>query len=690
MRPFNLFLGFICTLSFTSFSQQLIINEVSQGTGSKEYVEFVVAGNPTCITPVPCMDLRGVVLDDNNGYFAAGGGNGIAPGAIRFANTTFWSCIPQGTIILIYDNTDVNPAIPPMDVSMTDGNCRLIIPINSTLFEGQSLGTTSTVTTYPASGSWIAGAGDWNQVSMNNLNDSFLTTPNSGTTIPTHGVSWGSNDNNTIISFSGGASGKVFYFANSVDNDPFEQTNWISGNVGANETPGVANNPANDAWIGSMNPNCGVSNAMNLILSATPDGCSAANTGTASVAISGGQSPYTILWSNGGATTTISNLAPGTYTVDVEDAGGCSATEQITVTSAPNTLNVTLAAANESCDGTCDGSISSNVSGGTTPYSYGWSSGQTSANIANQCDGNYSVLVTDQNGCTATVNTIILAGPATQDASILTTGPFTTTDPTVQFQGATNGGTWTADCGVCITPSGVFNPQTAGAGTYQICYAVGAGICAATECVSITVTEGCTPQITGEDVSICPGTSITIGGQTYTQAGEYPTTFTDVNGCDSTHIIYLTFFSINPPTTNVSVCDGDSVLVFSTWYYDSEIVIEPIIDVNGCTYDATTVITFQDCTIPNYEVFIPNTFTPNNDNVNDIFSVQISGGMLETGSILNRWGQTIHDFSSTELTWNGTAKNGMPVEDGVYTYIVGIRKTGGVIEQYHGFVTVVR
>jgi len=690
MRSFFLVLATVGGIGFNSFSQQLIINEVSQGTNEKEYVEFVVAGNPTCITPVPCMDLRGVVIDDNNGHFATGTGTGIANGAVRFANTTFWSCIPQGTIIVVYNNNDVNPALPSDDLSMNDGNCRLIIPINSTLLEGQSAGTTSTVTTYPPAASWIAGGGNWSQVAMSNANDSFLTTPNIATTVPTHSVSWGNNTNNTIISFSGSASGKVFNFANTVDNNPFLQSNWISGNVGVNETPGVANNPANDAWIGSMNPNCGVSNALNLTLSATPDGCSAANTGTASVAISGGQSPYTILWSNGGATTTISNLAPGTYTVEVEDAGGCSATEQITVTSAPNTLNVTLTASNEICDGTCDGAITTNVSGGTAPYSYGWSSGQTSANIANQCDGNYSLLVTDQNGCTANVNTVILAGPTVQDASIITTGPFTTSQTAVQFQAVNNGGTWSSNCGACINSVGVFNPQLAGAGSFQICYTIGSGACLDSECATIVVTQGCQPQTTGQDVSICPGTSITIGGQTYSQPGEYPTTFTDVNGCDSTHIIYLTLFGVNPSTTNVSSCFGDSVEVYGTWYFDNEIVIEPVIDFNGCAYDVTSVITFQDCTIPNYEVFIPNTFTPNNDNVNDVFSIQISGGMLENGIILNRWGQTIHEFSNVDLTWNGTTKNGAAVEDGVYTYLVNIRKTGGIVEQYHGFVTVVR
>ena len=64
--------SFLLLISNLLSAQQLIINEVSQGTGSSEYVEFVVIGTPTCITPVPSLDLRKVIIDDNNGYFAPG------------------------------------------------------------------------------------------------------------------------------------------------------------------------------------------------------------------------------------------------------------------------------------------------------------------------------------------------------------------------------------------------------------------------------------------------------------------------------------------------------------------------------------------------------------------------------------------------------------------------------------------
>lgn len=690
MRLVCVFTCFVALINLPSFSQQLIINEVSQGTSSKEYVEFVVAGNPTCITPVPCMDLSGVVLDDNNGHFEAGGGAGIAGGAVRFANSSFWSCIPQGTIIVIYNNSDVNPAIPANDLSMSDGNCTLIIPINSTLIEGQSISPTSAITNYPASGSWVAGGGNWSQVSMNNSNDSFLTQASSSSATPSHAVSWGNNSNNSIIYFSGSASNKVFYFANSTDNNPSLQSNWIDGNVGSNETPGTANNVANDAWIGGMNPQCGISNNIQLTLSSTPTGCGSNCSGTANVVISGGTPPYQILWSNSATTQSISNLCAATYTVTVTDNAGCSIDDQITVSSGTSNLTVQTTPTNESCIGNCDGQISSSVSGGSQPYSFSWSNGATSNGITALCPDNYSLTVTDNAGCSIISNSIILAGPSIPDASITTTGPFTTTDNVVQMNANSTGGTWTADCGTCITSTGQFNPQSVIAGTYEICYSTGNGNCSDMDCQTIIVTEGCTSQTTGEDAIGCPNVSVQINGTTVTTPGAYSETFVDQNGCDSTHIVFYTWHQTFPVNLNTTQCEGDTFELNGINYTETIQFSEQIVDGNGCVVTNSYSIFFEDCTIPDYNVFIPNTFTPNNDNVNDFFEIVLSGGMLESGFIMNRWGNIIHEFLPTDLIWNGETQQGNIVPDGVYTYLVNIRKFNGISEQFHGFVTVVR
>jgi gliding motility-associated-like protein len=688
MRSLHVIASLIVLISFQSYSQQLIINEVSQGSGTEEYVELLVIGNSSCQTPVPCLDLRGYVLDDNNGYFASGSGTGIAAGAIRFANNAFWSCIPQGTLIVIYSNTDRNPAIPPDDLSMNDGNCRLIIPINSILIEGQSTSPTSANQSYPANGSWVAGSGNWSQVAMSNTNDSFLILSNISATTPSHAVSWGNNSSNGIIYFSGSAGSKVFSMTNNTGNNHSLQANWTSGNVGADETPGAANNAANDSWIGSMNPQCGITTGIQVTASATPTGCGPCS-GTATSSVSGGTAPYTYSWSNGATTASLSNLCAGTYTVTVTDNGGCSMSAQATVSNNGSTISVQASSTDETCQNLCDGTASTTISGGTAPYTILWSNGASTANISGLCPATYTVTVTDNGGCSSNASVTISAGAPIQDATIQTTGPFSTSDSPVQFTASSPGGTWSSDCGSCISSSGLFNPQSAGAGNYQICYSVGSGTCASQDCQNILVT-GCTPQETNESHSICPGDTYTFNGQAFSDAGSYPFVFTGQNGCDSTHTLNLSIFTVNPTSQSFTECAGDSLLFQGSWYYESDNVVTNILDGNGCPTTHTAQIIFEDCSIEDYAVFIPNVFTPNNDKVNDFFSISIMGGFLAEGYIVNRWGNTIKEFHTDDLNWDGTTSNGMLVPDGVYTYVFVVTNNQGGNTRYNGFVTVIR
>src|ERR1700750_123794 len=95
---------------------QIVVNEFSQGaSGNKEYIEFVVKGQATCNNS--CADLRGWIFDDNNGWY---GSTGISPGCYRFKNDPNWSCVPYGSIIVVYNSDDVNASLPPDDP--TDAN----------------------------------------------------------------------------------------------------------------------------------------------------------------------------------------------------------------------------------------------------------------------------------------------------------------------------------------------------------------------------------------------------------------------------------------------------------------------------------------------------------------------------------------------------------------------------------------
>jgi gliding motility-associated-like protein len=680
-----------CSLfSLSARSQQLIINEVSQGTGAAEYVEFVVIGTPTCQSPVPCIDLRGVIIDDNNGYFAPGSGTGIASGAVRFANTSFWSCVPQGTYIVVYNEADQNPALPPDDTDLSDGNCRLVIPASSPLLEGTSVSPTSSVSTYPASG-WPAGAGTWNQLAMSNSNDSFQI-PNLGVNgTPLHSISWGNNTSGTIIYFAGSAGSKVFSFVNTASNDWNLQANWVSGEVGVNETPGAPNSPDNDAWIASMNPQCGINAGIDVTVQTTAVSCGASCNGTASAQVSGGTAPYTYLWSNGAATAAISDLCEGTYTVEVTDAGGCSLSAQATVQSSGGSLQFNFTTSAESCAGTCDGSVTAAVSGGTAPYAYVWSNGNTTSSITNLCPGTYTITATDQNGCAGNASVVVTAGSATADATIIQAGPFTTADGPYQLQSATNGGTWlTTDCAACLSPGGLFNPQASGAGTIQICYTAGTGSCAANDCIDIVVTQGCTPQTTEETVTFCAEDSVLVYGTWQNTPDTYSQTFTDINGCDSTHHVILLLNPVPDNEDAIGLCPGDSVLIFGDWITQTGIYTQEAQTAEGCAYTRVITVYTEPCTAEELSLFVPNTFTPNADNINDVFKIELLGAELETGYIFNRWGNQVKVFNATDLSWDGKTANGETAEDGVYTWLLYYTPAGGNRQTLHGFVTVIR
>jgi len=155
--------------------------------------------------------------------------------------------------------------------------------------------------------------------------------------------------------------------------------------------------------------------------------------------------------------------------------------------------------------------------------------------------------------------------------------------------------------------------------------------------------------------------------------------------------LYLNIFNVNPQNTSYTVCFGDSIEVYNVWYDYAEFVTEDVLDANGCPVTNSTNIIFDDCTLEDYNVFIPNVFTPNGDEFNNVFEISITGGMLERGFVANRWGNVVHEFSPDNLIWDGNAKAGMPVQDGVYTYVVNIRAAGSAVsDQYHGFVTVIR
>ncbi len=117
--------------------------------------------------------------------------------------------------------------------------------------------------------------------------------------------------------------------------------------------------------------------------------------------IMGGFAPYTFLWSNGDQATTADSLCAGTVFVTITDSLNCSITDTFSI-GEPPTLQLILTATDETGFGFQNGTASAFASGGTPPYTYTWSTGDTTAQIFNLAPGWYTLTLTDAHGCTQT------------------------------------------------------------------------------------------------------------------------------------------------------------------------------------------------------------------------------------------------------------------------------------------------
>jgi len=165
--------------------------------------------------------------------------------------------------------------------------------------------------------------------------------------------------------------------------------------------------------------------ALNIVVDGSSVGCFGSTNGRATVDISGGLPPYTILWSNGGNTTSINNLGPGNYSVTVTDIAGQSDNGSFTVTNPPQ-INYNITSKNITCLftddtefkeglGSEDGEITVNVlGGGSPPFTISLQGGYN--DISRVINGNstvfsnlpygsslffdsYTVIITDSRGC---------------------------------------------------------------------------------------------------------------------------------------------------------------------------------------------------------------------------------------------------------------------------------------------------
>ncbi|ASB49847.1 SprB repeat-containing protein [Alkalitalea saponilacus] len=139
--------------------------------------------------------------------------------------------------------------------------------------------------------------------------------------------------------------------------------------------------------------------------------CHESNAGTIDINVTGGTEPYSFQWSNGATTQNLSGLRTGSYRVTVTDAEGCTQTRSFMITREVFYTSVQVTHAD------CQGEGGSAVlipNNGTAPYTASWSTGDTGLEVENLSAGQYSVLVTDANGCQISQQVNIQADNAVQ------------------------------------------------------------------------------------------------------------------------------------------------------------------------------------------------------------------------------------------------------------------------------------
>ncbi|MDG1158119.1 MAG: M43 family zinc metalloprotease [Flavobacteriales bacterium] len=205
--------------------------------------------------------------------------------------------------------------------------------------------------------------------------------------------------NNGSISLSGVPSGSTVSWNTGASG------NNLSGLAAGTYT---ANINTSNGCTASVNAGLSSPTALNANLSANAPSCFGENDGSIQANVSGGTSPYSFNWSNGGSNNQITNLIAGNYSCNISDANGCSTTLN-QVLSEPNELEANLSVLNISCDGSL-GSASIAPIGGTPPYTVFWSTNQSSMGIDQLQAGSYTVSIFDANACNTSESFTIVDG----------------------------------------------------------------------------------------------------------------------------------------------------------------------------------------------------------------------------------------------------------------------------------------
>ncbi len=373
--------------------------------------------------------------------------------------------------------------------------------------------------------------------------------------------------------------------------------------------------------------------------------CNAGVTGSITLTANGGAGNYTYQWlPNVSTSNSATSIGAGVYAITVTDQTNCTKTISVTITE-PAAINVSATTTGASCFGLSNGSITATANGGTPSYSYTATDGSATFNSANGSfggllAGNYTVVVTDNNTCTASTNAVV-SEPTQINVSAIANDVtcFQRTDGSINATatGGSSGYNFVLSTG-SNNSTGLFTNLVAG--NYSLTVTDNGN------CSSTTTAQIVEPGLV--EVTVVPNPTETSLGNpvqlniTSNQSGTVSYNWVPAIGLTCADCDNPFFEGINTITYTVNVTTS-----------------------NGCSGSSKVTATV----IPDYTVFIPNAFSPNNDGGNDFW--QVFGNLKAVKQfdikVFNRWGEKVFSSEEVNFKWDGFA-NGLQVPAGVYVY----------------------
>lgn len=369
------------------------------------------------------------------------------------------------------------------------------------------------------------------------------------------------------------------------------------------------------------------------------------------------------------ANPTIPNATPvmsGIYSVYTSSAGCSGPASNVSVTVNP----LPIASASSAKPTYCPGETVSLFAGSATSYTWtgpgGYTSNVQNPTIATPQAGNYTLVVSNAQGCKATStvdvviynSTVVSASASSNTVCVLTS-----------FSLNASGGTtyaWTGPNGFASTSQ---NPSIASAvlnasGVYSVVITNSLG-CSVTQTVPVMVVPN------GVLASTFPSTYY----------GNAPLTVNFTNA--SIGVTTTDNFNWNFGNGNTSSAVNPNT-VYEAGTYSVTLTVTDI--ETGCMDDTTLVIIVEGDLV----IEIPNVFTPNGDGVNEVFSIKMTGAKSAEGFIYNRWGQLLYSWDALNTAWDGRALNGADCPDGTYFYLIKVIDKKDEKHEFQGHVTIAR